>query len=129
MLTIQQLQDGLETAQRNAAPLRQELRIITDKKNQEIERVFDEFNIKMEQYLDSQLMDSNGEPIRKGDRVKRTKSTYLVTDRYLQIVLGEIVDNPRLVVKRIKSDGNLAKNLFHISRRELLSIETTLIKE
>lgn len=56
------------------------------------------FLIQLNIYFDQVLIDKNGETVRLGDVLKFGKCQYEVVDRSLQIVFGEIFNNPRITV-------------------------------
>ena len=56
-------------------------------------------------YYDAICLDKNNETVKAADLVTNGKHTYLVMDRGMQIVLGHLCDNTKIMVKKTKDNG------------------------
>src|SRR5665647_217446 len=69
-----------------------------------------EYLVILNSYFDQILTDKNGNTVKVGDTITRGKRQYRVVDRSLQIVFGEILNNPRVWVVKISKEGTINPN-------------------
>jgi len=83
------------------------------------------FLIQLNLYFDQILTDKNGETVRIGDVLRCGKLLYKVVDRSLQIIFGEILNNPRVLVVKISKEGTINPNArkMDIFKSELVDYE------
>jgi hypothetical protein len=101
---LQQMMDANEVA---IEPARQELQKAQDKFREECEKLEKPFNNKMQEFLDSVLLDVNGNPVKTGHILTRKGKSYSVTERGCQIIFGKVMNNPQVMVKLRIDKGDI----------------------
>ncbi len=99
-VTKEQVEAALTLADEKISKLRENREIEDEEIRAPLREVLD-------QYYDQSLTDNNNEPVRIGDTISDGKFDYIVEDRGMQFVLGTILWNPRVMVKKIMPDGYL----------------------
>lgn len=106
--TLEEVQGKLKLHKDAFAPVKKEF----DDKYKEIEC---EFSEQMERYFDQVLLDKNGNNVKIGHILEKRKGLwYKVTGRSMQIVFGQIMNNPRVWIKKVNSDGTDKDNAREI---------------
>lgn len=114
------LKNEWAAAQLAVVPHKKKLATATEKYKKDCQVINDEFVVKMEQYLDTRLLDRNNTIVNKGDKICNMNKLFVVIERGMQFVLGEVLNNPRVVCRKIDVAGNIiGKTDQHIFPSEL----------
>jgi len=87
---------------------------LADKRRELKEYFLQELN----RYHDEMLKDSNGISIKENDIVKQGKDYFLVKQRHTQILFGDILENPRIICKKIDKQLRIGKKDFEFNSSE-----------
>ena len=124
-ITIEKLKDIRAEMVIKFKPAREEYEKALATFNEQHARFEKEFLVILNYYFDQILTDKNGDTVKVGDTITRGKFQYKVVDRSLQIVFGEILNNPRVWVVKISKEGTINPNArkMDISKSELVDYE------
>ncbi|HZK69850.1 MAG TPA: hypothetical protein VFC36_09710 [Paludibacter sp.] len=87
-----------------------------------------EYLVILNYYFDQILTDKNGDTVKVGDTISRGKRQYRVVDRSLQIVFGEILNNPRVWIVKISKEGTINPNARKMDICKMFLIDFEIVK-
>jgi hypothetical protein len=105
MIKFEDLVHELEIAQIKAIPFNEEFERVKELHNAKIKELQTPFINLVEAYYDQILIDKNSTPVKVGDIIVRENKRYKVINRGMQLILGKLMNNPKVVCKRINLEG------------------------
>ena len=129
MITKENILKAQEEFIQALQPIKERQRAFELEMKEETEQAGKPFLELLDEYYDQEIKDSVGTSIRKGYIIQHNDGlSYIVIDRSMQIVLGTIMFNPKLTVKRIsivKGERKIFNKTISVHRSNLM--EYTII--
>lgn len=106
---VKELQEIADANELYIEPARKELELAKQKFKDECKKLEAPLNKKMNEFYDTFLLDSKGNPVRIGDLITKKGNCFQVVDRGCQFVLGTILNNPQVIVRlRVEKNDIIA---------------------